>query len=297
MKQLLSTLRFVAVAGRVPVIHFWQEQGLVQSAWTITERFLWREVRKWLVTAMIALSVLQGTAIRAEEQRIVAVMFNGYMEGFLTDVFTLGFGRTGMEQLDRKVARALAGTGYSYESSIYECTVDLQEPMDFINSRPPHQLVLIGYSMGGKAVTSLSWELFNDNFPTAQDDFAVTIDPVIGQYGMAQLAPDFSGNPTRGRNYFETNDKSIVGLLVNPQIGGAISMDVGQAFDDSSIVHTNIHKDGRVHALIIRELLASLAHISTQTRSWTCSSPASDWNVPANWSPAGVPRCRVLSVP
>ena len=81
--------------------------------------------------------------------------------------------------------------------SARDCQLDLR-------LGPDRRLLLVGIGKGGSAVTALSWEMFNDNFPYSQDDAAYTINVPYNSLTMSSVAPDFfSGVPYRGINSYD----------------------------------------------------------------------------------------------
>jgi pimeloyl-ACP methyl ester carboxylesterase len=171
-------------------------------------------------------------------------------------VLFTGFGagpgpNTGMDLLNTRLAAAGIP---DYLSQVFEWT-EHDAALEWVqfNAASRGTLVLIGHSFGGNSALQLADEYLRPLSVTV--DLTVQIDPVKNFLpGANDVLPS---NVEVGFNYYQIS----TGFL-EPQgedfVTGATNFNAEMLFNDTSITHTSIDDDARLHTRIAANILANL---------------------------------------
>jgi fermentation-respiration switch protein FrsA (DUF1100 family) len=192
--------------------------------------------RRTAIPSRSAPEAAEPAAVRAASRRPVAYLFRG-----LFDVNSLG-----MDDLAGKLR------GRGIEASVYSHTQweDLSERI-IAQQRAglAGPIVLIGHSLGGSAAILLAGQLGRAGIAV---DLLVPVDPV--------MAPPVPANVRRAVDYYQANNgygepvgpgAGFSGVLVNADLESN-----RRDLWDQNLTHVTIDKSPRVHAEIIRAVLA-----------------------------------------
>jgi pimeloyl-ACP methyl ester carboxylesterase len=183
-------------------------------------------------------ALLVGPGFAATTQ---VVLFTGFLAGPGPN--------TGMDLLNTRLA--IAGIpdylGQVFEWDEHDAALDWVE----LHAEGRGTLVLVGHSFGGNSALQLA----DDYLSPLTVDLTVQIDPVKNFIaGENDVLP---GNVEVGFNYYQIS----TGFL-EPQgedfVSGAININAEVLFNDTTITHTSIDDDARLHARIAANILANL---------------------------------------
>ena len=127
---------------------------------------------------------------------------------------------------------------------------DKQGAFDWIQqlSTERSTLMLIGHSFGGHNTLQLANDFLK---PIGLDvDLTVQVDPVSNS-GSGTRNDQLPTNVKAGFNYYQTGG----GIQGEDMVQGAGNFNVEVLFNDTSITHTSIDNDPRLHALISQNIL------------------------------------------
>ena len=184
---------------------------------------------------MIVIGVLLAAPGTAHASRLVVVLFTG---------FSASSGNTGMETLNTELQARFGGNPAMPFSSMVFGHTQQQAAFNFINGFDDVCcIVLIGHSLGGDSVI----ELAADFLAPRRVGLTIQIESIgVGD----EVLP---ANVNRGINYYQVS----TGLL-EPQgamnVVGAANINVEVLFDDTSITHTSIDDDPRLHERILEDI-------------------------------------------
>jgi hypothetical protein len=148
----------------------------------------------------------------------------------------------------------------NYEGMVFEWTQQ-QDAFDWIQQRSDRStLVLIGHSFGGNSALQLA----NDFLKPAGVDIDLTIQiDSVANFGSG-WNDQLPTNVDVGINYYQISTG-----LFEPQgednVQGATNINVEVLFDDTSITHTSIDNDARLHALIGQNITDNLNYVRGDT--------------------------------
>jgi hypothetical protein len=189
---------------------------------------MFRKTGAWWFGAMLAITLMRGDYAHAVEQPRV-LMLRGWFGVFSTGLDGLS------DELKSKGINAVVA-GHLYWTT---ALAEIEKERAAGKYRP---IVLIGHSQGANNVIDISRELKQKNIPV---DLVITLAPFL-QYPMPNnviRAVNFYQSPGWGAPI--TGEGNFHGKIVN------INMK-----DDPTVLHINIDKSPKVHAEIVREILA-----------------------------------------
>ena len=199
--------------------------------------------RSGAVCLLLAMMFLCSQPVAAD---IVAVLFTGFNpedHGGM-DIFK--------EDLDSRFAADYPV--YTFSSQVFAYS-ERQEAFDYASEFAAiDQLFVVGHSWGGNAVIRLAEEHFRPAGVSV--DVTFQIDSVdIFDFGLEDnILPT---NVVAGYNYYQ-----IATGLFEPggeqNVIGAVNINVEELFNDTSITHTSIDNDERLHDLIYSHMQLSL---------------------------------------
>jgi hypothetical protein len=189
---------------------------------------MFRKTGAWWFGAMLAITLMRWDYAHAVEQPRV-LMLRGWFGVFSTGLDGLS------DELKSKGINAVVA-GHLYWTT---ALAEIEKERAAGKYRP---IVLIGHSQGANNVIDISRELKQKNIPV---DLVITLAPFL-QYPMPS-------NVLRAVNFYQSpgwgapiaGEANFHGKIVN------INMK-----DDPTVLHINIDKSPKVHAEIVREILA-----------------------------------------
>jgi pimeloyl-ACP methyl ester carboxylesterase len=187
---------------------------------------------------MTALMAAPGFAATTQ-----VVLFTGFLAGPGPN--------TGMDLLNTRLAAAGIPDyfGQVFEWDEHDAALDWVE----LHTASRGTLVLVGHSFGGNSALQLAGDYLSPLNVTV--DLTVQIDPVKNFFpGANDVLPS---NVEVGFNYYQIS----TGFL-EPQgedfVSGATNINAEVYFNDTTITHTSIDDDARLHARIATNILANL---------------------------------------
>ncbi len=194
--------------------------------------------RAFLLTVLLSLLTQPVVALTNQ-----VALFTGFNPGT----------NTGMDMLNASLATAgIPG----YLGRVFAYT-ERQEAFDWIQQTGDlATLVLIGHSWGGNSALQLAGEFLK---PVGVDvDLTIQIDSISNPFtGANDVLPT---NVDVGINYYQPT--GIFDLHGEDNVQGATNINVEALFNDTSITHTSIDNDPRLHALIGQNILDNLNPVS-----------------------------------
>jgi pimeloyl-ACP methyl ester carboxylesterase len=187
---------------------------------------------------------------------LVALLVTPVFAATTQVVLFTGFGagpgpNTGMDLLNTRLAAAGIP---DYLGQVFEWT-EHDAALDWVQLHAASRgtLVLVGHSFGGNSALQLADDYLSPFNVTV--DLTVQIDPVKNFIaGANDVLPS---NVDVGFNYYQIS----TGFL-EPQgedfVNGATNFNVEVLFNDTTITHTSIDDDARLHARIAANILANL---------------------------------------
>ncbi|QEG37827.1 PEP-CTERM sorting domain-containing protein [Bythopirellula goksoeyrii] len=202
-----------------------------------------KNTSRWLLFLVVLLGCSVQSAAALTNQ---VVFFNG----FLADTNP----STGLGILNSTLTM-LGIPGY--EGKLFEWT-QRQQAYDWVQQYTSDRstLVLVGHSFGGNSAFELADDFLKPAGLTV--DLVIQLDPVAYQSGAIDMVPT---NVDVGINYYQISTG-----LFEPQgedfVAGATNINTEVLFNDTSITHTSIDNDPRLHALIGQNILDNLNQTS-----------------------------------
>jgi len=137
----------------------------------------------------------------------------------------------------------------NYEGMVFSWD-DKRGAFEWIQQLPTERstLVLIGHSFGGHSTLQLAGDILKN--VGVNVDLTVQVDPVSNS-GSRTRNNRLPTNVEVGINYYQTG----TGIQGEDMVQGAAYFNVEELFNDTSITHTSIDNDPRLHALIGQNIL------------------------------------------
>lgn len=191
--------------------------------------------------AMLAMLLLVASALPCSAGMTQVVFFTGFLAGPGPD--------TGMDLLNTRLAAAGIP---DYLGEVFEWS-EHAAAFDWVEQHAANRgtLVFVGHSFGGNSALQLADNYLNP----VTVDLTIQIDPVKNFIsGANDVLPP---NVEVGFNYYQISTG-----IFEPQgedfVAGAANFNVEVLFGDTTITHTSIDDDARLHALIAENIFANL---------------------------------------
>ena len=192
---------------------------------------------KTLRKFFLAGAILSFSAVPAYADNLTIVLFTGFLASLDNN--------PGLNTLNETLMAEFASVGVN--SQVFEHH-EVEDAMDFVNQHLQGSccLILIGHSFGAAAALELARDLSPAGIMVNLTIQLDTVDLGVDD----QTLP---ANVLRGINYFQ-----ISTFPFEPQgamhVEGATNINVETLFGDTSITHTNIDNDTRLHDRIVNDV-------------------------------------------
>jgi hypothetical protein len=195
----------------------------------------------WLRRALV-LAVIGPLAAQSTDPIAVALM-TGFNPG----------ANPGMAVLNAKLQTEFGGGGAPpFSSQVFSYT-DQSGASAFLAAAGPNaKRVLVGHSWGASSNYSLAQNVLG---PMGLDvALQISVDWVSQSNPFSATTPTVPATILLAYNYHQTSTNFLEPVPSQTIIGAARNLDMEIVFGDSSIVHTSVDDDARVHALVIERV-------------------------------------------
>ena len=195
---------------------------------------------------IVATAALTGSVVgQSPSDPIAVALMTGFNPG----------ANPGMALLNTKLQAAFgngAGGAPAFASQVFAFSATGAASTYLQSFGPTAKLVLIGHSLGAEANFAVAQTLLG---PVGLDvDLQVSFDYVAVTSPFAATIPTKPPQIVKALNYYQTSTAFLEPVPSNTINGAARNLNMEVLFGDSTIVHTSIDCDDRVHQLAIERI-------------------------------------------
>ena len=195
---------------------------------------------------VIAAAVMTGNLVgQAPSDPIAVALMTGFNPG----------ANPGMGLLNTKLQAAFgggAGGAPSFSSQVFAFSATAAASTYLQSFGPTAKLVLIGHSLGAEANFAVAQTLLG---PVGLDvDLQVSFDYVAVASPFAATIPTKPPQIVKALNYYQVSTAFLEPVPSNTINGAARNLNMEVMFGDSTLAHTSVDCDDRVHQLVIERI-------------------------------------------